>query len=87
MATIEEVIPTHIILHRYEGQDSRPDSITFGESTKYPGLKVYFNAQKPEELPDILDLAFAAYSLSMDKMRMFRDAHPPLVTERGAKNV
>lgn len=87
MATIEEALPHYTILHKYEGDNSRPDSITFEGSTKYPGMKVYCSFQKPEEIPDILDVAFATYSDTMDRMRKFRDAHPPLVTERGVKNV
>lgn len=82
--TIAQVSPAQTlpqlfqILLKHEGNESRPDSLSFGESTKYPGLKIYFSAQKPEEFPDILDNSFALYALAMDKMRSFREANPDL---------
>ena len=68
-----------IIIHRHEGEDhTRPDSITFGESTKIPGLKIYVNLLKPEEVTEVIDHAFVAYSYAMNKMVLLKEQEPQL---------
>jgi len=68
-----------VIIHRHEVQDNtRPDSITFGESTKIPGLKIYVNLAKPEEVTEIIDHAFVAYSYAMNKMVLLKEQEPQL---------
>ena len=68
-----------IIIHRNEGEDhTRPDSISFGESTKIPGCKIYFNASKPEEMTDLIDNCFVAYSYALSKMMQLKEQNPQL---------
>jgi hypothetical protein len=68
-----------VIIHRHEGDDhSRPDSITFGESTKIPGLKIYVNLSKPEEVTETIDHAFVAYSYALSKMVQMKEQNPEL---------
>jgi hypothetical protein len=84
--TIEELTGsstgTSVIIHRHEGQDNtRPDSITFGESTKIPGLKIYVNLSKPEEVTEIIDHAFVAYSYALSKMVQMKEEKPQLFNQ------
>jgi hypothetical protein len=67
-----------VIRHVYDGQESRPDSISFGESTKIPGVKIYVDLKKPEECVEIIDNAFVAYSYALSKMMQLKEEKPHL---------
>lgn len=70
--------PVQIILHRYEGNESRPDSVTYSDSTKWGGMKLYFDALKPEEFEGIIKNGCEFYSKLDEQIRKYRDQHPDL---------
>lgn len=74
-----------VVRHIHEGQESRPDSITFGESTKIPGVKIYLDLTKPEEVTEIIDHAFVAYSYALSKMMQMREEKPHLFNQGAGK--
>ena len=81
--TIEEMTGsssgTSVVIHRHEGTDqNRPDSITFADSTKVPGLKIYVDFQKPEEVMDLIDEAFVAYGYALNKFAQIKAEKPEL---------
>ena len=73
-----EILP-NTIYHELRGEDrTRPDSITFGDSTKVPGLKIYVDFNKPEEMTDLIDTAFTAYGYALNKMMQMKEQNPQL---------
>ena len=68
-----------VIIHRNEGEDhTRPDSITFSDSTKTPGLKIYVDFNKPETMTDLIDTAFVGYGYALNKMMQMKEQNPQL---------
>ena len=61
--------PTSIVIHRHEGQESRPDSIEFSGTSKKAGLKVYFDASNPEEALERVEQAFVIYDHAVREMQ------------------
>ena len=81
--TIEEMTGsssgTSVVIHRTEGTEQvRPDSITFADSTKVPGLKIYLDLKNHEEAIDLIDEAFVTYGYALNKMAQIKAEKPEL---------
>ncbi len=76
---------TSIVIHRQEGGVNRPDSISFEGSTKTPGLKIYVNFEKPEEVTDLIDVAFVGYSYALSKFMQMKAEQPHLFPQGAGK--
>jgi hypothetical protein len=76
---------TSIVIHRQEGGLNRPDSISFADSTRTPGLKIYFNADDPEKVCELVDNAMVAYSYALSKMMQMKAEKPHLFPQGAGK--
>jgi hypothetical protein len=76
---------TSIVIHRQEGGVNRPDSISFEGSTKTPGLKIYVNFEKPEEVTDLIDVAFVGYGYALSKFMQMKADKPQLFPQGAGK--